>query len=139
MHFNNISNSKCEKAHHDLKSQLKSFIDDVRMMIQKSNSLCDTQRVNYRIFFDEIKQRLSSELKKSLYRDLKTYVISFALKEIDKHYKKLLNAQNNNRSLSVCTKSFNNTMSLFCAHIIEKRFADAISEKILKLSDVHSH
>ena len=139
MHFNNISNSRCEEAHHDLKFQLESFIDNVCMMIQKSDSLCDTQRINYRILFDEIKQRLSSEFKKSLYRDLRTYVTSFVLREIDKHYKKLLDAQNNNRSLSACTKSFNNTMSLFCAHIIEKRLADAISEEVLKLSDVHSH
>ena len=139
MHFNNISNSKCEKTHHDFKFELESFIDDVRMIIQKLNFLCDIQRVNYRIFFDEIKQRLFNELKKSLYRNLKTYIISFILKKIDKHYKKLLNAQNNNRNLFVCTKSFNNTMNLFCVYIIEKRFANAINEKILKLFDVHFH
>ena len=44
-----------QKAHHDFKFQLENFIDNIRMMIQKSNFLCDIQRVNYRIFFDEIK------------------------------------------------------------------------------------
>lgn len=139
MHFNNFSNSKCEKKHHNFKNELKSFTNDVRMMIKISNILYDFQRINYRVFLDVVKQRLFNELKKFLYRNFKTYVIFFALKKIDKHYKKLLNAQNNNRKLFVCTKSFNNTISLSCVHIIKKRFANAISEKILKISNVHFH
>ena len=139
MHFNNTSNSRCEGGHHDLKDQLGSSTNDVRMMIKKSDTLCDTQRANYRVLLGEAKQRLSSELKKPLYRDLGAYVTPFALREIEKHYKRLLDAQNNNRSLPACTKSFNNTMSLPCAHIIEQRLADAAGGGVLKLSDVHPH
>ena len=139
MHFDNTIISKFEKQNHDFKNQFGNFTDDFRKIIQNFDELCDRQRDNYQIFIDEIKQRTSHNFRKFLYRDLIAFVISFVLKKIDDHYKRLLNAQNKNITLFFCTNVFKRIMKLFCAHVIEKRLIDATNDEILKLIDVHFH
>ena len=139
MHFDNTVISRFEEQNHDFKNQFESSTDDFRKIVQNFDELCDRQRDNYQILIDEIKQRTFHNFRKFLYRDLIVFVISFVLRKIDDHYKRLLNAQNKNITLSFCTNVFKRIMRLFCVHVIEERLADATNDEVLKLIDVHFH
>ena len=139
MHFDNTATSRSEGQNHGLKDQLGSSTGDLRKIVQNSDELCDRQRGNYQILIGEAKQRTPHNFRKSLYRDLTAFVTPFALREIDDHYKRLLDAQDKNTTLPPCTGVFKRTMGLPCAHVIEERLADATNGGVLKLTDVHPH
>ena len=139
MHFNNYAFFKNEKNHAKLKTKFHNFIDDFRIVVINVDRVCDRQREKYINDLDYIKQRLNHNFRKFLYRDFIVYITFFALREINKHYQRLLKTQKKDVHLLSCINIFKRTMSLFCSHVIEKRLIDATSEKILKLENVHYH
>ena len=139
MYFNNHAISRVENNNHNFKNQFEIFTNDIRFVVKNFDILYDKQRDEYQRALDQAKQRLFHNFKKLLYRDFQIFVTLFALRQIDEHYQKLLNAKNKNIRLLVCTNFFKRIMSLFCVHIIEKRLTNTTSDEILRLNDVHSH
>ena len=139
MHFNNHTFFKSEEKHAQLKTKLKSCIEDFMSVIKKTDRRCERIKRKYINKLDDDKQRLNHKFKKSLFRNLMFFVIFHALRAIDEHYVRLFETQNTEVDLSSCTKIFRRTMNFSCAHEIEKRFVDAVDENVLKLIDVHFH
>ena len=139
MHFDNTTTSRDEGSNANLKKELSNSKEDLKTVVDTSAVLCDRQRGNYRLNLDKAKQRLDHRLRAAIYRDLQAYVTLYALREIDKHYKRLTDTEKKNAQLPACTEVFKRTMDLPCAHVIEKRRADAAGGKVLKLTDVHPH
>ena len=139
MHFNNHVFFKNEKNHIKLKTKFHNFIVNFKIVVINVDRIYDRQREKYCNDFNYIKQRLNHNFKKSLYRDFIVYITFFALKKINKHYKRLLKTQKKNVHLFSCIHIFKRTINLFCSHVIEKRLIDTTNEKILKLKNVHYH
>ena len=139
MHFNNHISFKSEDDHAQLKIELKTFIENFMTVIEKVDRRCDRIKRDYINKVKNFKQRLNHKLRKSLYRDLMIYVISYALRSIDFHYTRLIETQKKKINLSSCTRSFRRIMSFSCAHDIERTFVDTIDEEVLKLKNIHSH
>ena len=122
-----------------MKTSLRNFQNDIDTIIKKIVDVYDRQRFAFVFALNQIKNIFFSRLNKSIFRNLRTLIIFFALIEILHQYEKLMNVRNNNISFFFCIKRFKNFMSLFCVHIIEKRMIDANRKKILLFIDVHSH
>ena len=90
MHFNNHAFFKNEKNHVKLKTKFHNFIDNFKIVVINVDRACDRQREKYCSDLNYAKQRLNHNFRKSSYRDFIVYITFFALKEINKHYKRLL-------------------------------------------------
>ena len=139
MHFDYSTIFIDENSNALLKKKLMNSQRDLKTIVNTSNIICDRQRNNYIIVFENVKQRLNNKLRKSIYRNVNVYVTSFALRKIDEQYKRLLKVEKKNVKLFVCTESFKEVMSLSCVHVIEERRTNFTNEEILKLIDIHSH
>jgi hypothetical protein len=91
LHFEITMSSRDEKKHSMLKRQLKSFIDDLKTMINEINLLLMNKYHNYLLKFEKAKMRLSMKFNKSIYQRLIAHVTSHVLKKIDEQYKLLIN------------------------------------------------
>ena len=116
MHFDHSTIFIDENNNAFLKKKLMNFQKDLKTIINISNIICDRQRNNYIVAFENVKQRLNDKFRKFIYRNVNAYVTSFALRKIDEQYKRLLKIEEKNVKLFVCTKSFKKIMNLFlCA------------------------
>ena len=120
-----------------LKSNLKSFIENLNIVIKKTILICNRQRNEYVKTLNIAKQRFFNEFNKTIFRDLITFVISFAFKRVLKQYDLLFKTQNINIFRFDCTNTFKKIMSLSCSHIIKKRLFNVANEKILKFLNVY--
>lgn len=66
------------------------------------------------------KQRLDYTHRQAIFSNLIAYVTPFALREINKHYVRVKEAQEKKTRLSACTGVFKWTMGLPCSHVIEE-------------------
>jgi hypothetical protein len=82
--------SRDEREHTMLKQQLESFIDDLKTMIDKINLLLMNEYHNYLLKFEDAKFRSFMELAKSIYQQLRAFVISHALRKIDAQFNLLI-------------------------------------------------
>ena len=139
MYFNHFTIFIDENNNAFLKKKLMNFQKNLKTIINISNIICDRQRNNYIVVFENVKQRLNDKFRKFIYRNINVYVTSFALKKIDEQYKRLLKIEKKNVKLFVCTEFFKKIMNFFCTHVIEQRRTNFTNEKILKLIDIHSH
>jgi hypothetical protein len=109
--------SRDEKEHAMLKRQLESSIDDLKTMIDEINLLLMNEYHNYLLKFEDAKFRYSMKLAKSIYQQLRVYVISHALRKIDAQFNLLIDQLT---ALSACIKAFITTIELSCSHKIQK-------------------
>ena len=98
LHLNNHVFSRFEKNHTMLKSNLKNFIENLNIVIKKTILIYNCQRNEYVKTLNIAKQRFFNEFNKTIFRDLITFVISFAFKRMLKQYDLLLKTQNINIS-----------------------------------------
>lgn len=80
LNFNNHIFSRNEKNHAILKFELKSFIDNLSIVIRKTKNISNHQRFKYLKELNTIKQRTFTRLNfKSIFANLLTLMFSFAL------------------------------------------------------------
>jgi hypothetical protein len=133
LHFGIIVTSRSESNYAILKRQLKSSIEDLKIVINKIRLLLINQLHNHFIEFEEARTRFSSKLRKSIFNQLVAFVSSYALKKILNQYNLVINQST---ALSVCIDVFIITLRLSCAHKIENRMWKTES---LLLMNVHAH
>ena len=94
------------------------------------------QRHDYVAVIQMAKTRLSFRLRASILRDLVAHVTSFALHKVMKQYNLITIIE---EPLSPCINVFIRTMSLSCAHRIQRRMYDTAEDEVLKIEDIHPH
>jgi hypothetical protein len=90
LHFEITMSSRDENKHLMLKRQLKSFINNLKTMINEINLLLMNEYHNYLLKFEKTKMRLSMKFNKSIYQRLIAHVTFHVLKKIDEQYKLLI-------------------------------------------------
>ncbi len=94
------------------------------------------QRHDYIAIIQMTKIRLSFRLRASILRDLVAHVTPFALHKVIEQYNLITITE---ESLSPCINVFTRTLSLPCAHRIQRRMNDTAGGEVLKIEDIHSH
>ncbi len=94
------------------------------------------QHHDYIAIIQMTKIRLSFHLQALILRDLVAHVTSFALHKIIEQYNLITITE---ESLSSCINVFTRTLSLSCAHRIQRRMNDTAEDEVLKIEDIHSH
>jgi replicative superfamily II helicase len=150
--FENITISRFEGEHAKLKRALKTFIEDLKKVVNVIELILKNERSEYLIAHEEGKARLSRSclitalknlqvrrkrmfIRKFSY-NLQIYISSYVLKLIRKQIDKCLRIRNAEESLSACTKIYETSMRLFCAHVVKRRVE---KNDVLHLENVHSH
>jgi hypothetical protein len=136
--FENTIISRAEDDHAKLKRSLESSTDNLKKVINVIELLLKNQRSEYLIAHEETKARLSRRCAIATLTNLQIFISSFALRLIRKQIDKLMRIKNfsEKESLSSCIRTYELSMSLFCAHTFE-RLVDR--EEMLQLNDVHPH
>jgi len=106
------------------------------IIIDKLNLLLLDQRHNYVQKLEKAKTHLSFELRLSIFRDLTVFVTSHALRQMYQQYKRLTVEL---MMIMTCMSTFTRTTRLICAHEIQNRMYDRVSNDTLKLKNIHSH
>ncbi len=133
LHFDTTMTSRGENAHAVLKRQLKSSIDDLKIVMNDINLLLINEQHNYLIDINETRLRYSIELRKSIFNQLASFVTSIALRKILSQYKKLIERLT---IIAACIRIFTTITELSCSHKIQQRLYE---EESLLIEDVHSH
>jgi len=94
------------------------------------------QRHDYIVIIQMTKTRLSFRLRASILRDLVAHVTLFALHKIIEQYNLITIIE---EFLSRCINVFTTTLSLSCAHRIQRRMYNTAEDEVLKIEDIHSH
>jgi hypothetical protein len=135
--FENTITSRAEDDHAKLKRALRSFAENLKKMINVIELLLKNERSEYLIAHEEAKTRLSRSCSVVALINLQIFISLFALRLIRKQLNKLTRTKNfSDEPLHACIKIYQTSMSLSCAHVIERRFDN---EELLTLNDVHSH
>jgi Na+/phosphate symporter len=133
--FNNIITSRAEEDHVKLKRALKTFIEDLKKVINVIELLLKNERSKYLLAHENAKTRTSINCSIYALKHLQTFISSYVLKLIRKQLDKSLKADNNVEILSFCTENYQQSMRLSCAHLINEK---AERDEMLQLEDVHS-
>jgi histone-lysine N-methyltransferase SETD2 len=133
LHFDTTVTSRDERAHAVLKRQLESSTKNLKTMMNDINLLLINEKHNHSIDLVDARMRYSTELRKSIFQQLASFVTSIALWKILSQYKKLIERST---MISACTKIFIIIIELSCSHKIQERLYD---EESLLIEDVHSH
>ncbi len=134
--FDNITTSRDEDDHFKLKRVLKSFVENLKKMITIIEMLLKNERSKYFFAHEEAKTRCSTSCSIYALKNLQIFINSHALKLIRKQFDKSLKTNNTEISLSSCTHTYQQSLRLSCAHVIEQK---AQKEEMLNLENVHSH
>jgi hypothetical protein len=133
LHFDIIMTSRDKKAHAVFKRQLKSFIENLKTMMNKINLLLINEQHNYLIDINDAKLRYSIEFRKSVFAQLTSFVTFVVLWKFLSQYKKLIERST---IISSCTRVFIIITELLCSHKIQKQLYETNS---LLIEDVYSH
>jgi hypothetical protein len=134
--FNNITISKAEDEHSQLKRALKSSVEDFKKMIKVIELMLKNQKAEYLIAHEEAKTRVFKKCAIFDLKNLRIYISSYALRLIRKQLDKLNKAKDSNTSFALCIRVYETSMKLSCVHVIERRKNNS---KLLQLEDVHSY
>jgi hypothetical protein len=133
LHFETTVISRDEETHAMLKRNLNLSIDDLKIVVNSIDLLLFNQRHDYLLTIDETRMRYLKKLQINIFRNLRSFVTSYAMRLILKQYHRLTIEST---ALSVCINSFTISMSLFCSHRIQKRM---FNDQLLLIEDIHSH
>jgi hypothetical protein len=133
LHFDTIVTSWDENKHVVFKRRLRSLMNDLKIMMNDINLIFVNEHHNYLIEMKKTRMRYSIELRKSIFDQLVSYVISIVFWKCLSQYKRLIEHLT---VISACIKIFIIIIELSCSHIIQKRLYD---EERLLIENVHSH
>jgi hypothetical protein len=134
--FENITTSRFEGGHAKLKRALKTFIEDLKKIVNVIELILKNERSKYLIAHEEEKARLPRSCLIAALKNLQVFISFHALKLIRKQINKCLRIRNAEESLSSCTKIYETSMRLPCAHVVKRRVE---KNDVLHLENVHSH
>jgi hypothetical protein len=134
--FDNIITSRDEDDHVKLKRVLKSSIEDLKKMITIIELFLKIERSKYLLAHEEAKTRCSTSCTIYALKNLQIFINSHALRIIRKQFDKSLKTNNISTSFSSCINTYQQSLKLSCAHVIDRI---AQKEEMLKLENVHSH
>ncbi len=136
LHFNNYVTSCDEENNATLKYKLKFFIIDLKSIVNSLKLLLMNQHHDYIVIIQMTKIRLSFHLQASILRDLVAHMTLFALYKIIEQYNLITITE---ESLSSCINVFTRTLSLSCAHRIQRRMNNTAKDEVLKIENIHLH
>jgi hypothetical protein len=79
LHFDTTMTSRDERAHAVLKKQLETSTRNLKTMMNDINLLLINEQHNYLIDLADARMRYSTELRKSIFQQLFSFVTSIAL------------------------------------------------------------
>jgi hypothetical protein len=134
--FENIIISRFEEEHAKLKKAFETFTEDLKKIVNVIELLLKNKRSEYLIAHEKEKARLSRSCLIVALKNLQIYINSYVLKLIRKQIDKCLRIKNAKESLSACTKIYETSMRLSCAHVVKRRVE---KNDVLHLENVHFH
>ncbi len=136
LHFGNHATSRGEGSNATLKRELGSSVADLKSVVDSLKLLLMNQRHDYIAAVQMAKTRLPFRLRAPILRDLVAHMTSFALHKVIEQYNLITTTEG---PLLPCTNVFTRTLSLPCAHRIQRRMDDTAGGGVLKIEDIHSH
>jgi len=136
LHFGNHATSRGEGSNAALKRELGFSVGDLKSVVDSLELLLMNQRHDYIGAIQMAKTRLPFRLRAPILRDLVAHVTPFALHKVIEQYKLITITEG---PLSPCTNVFTTTLSLPCAHRIQRRMYDTAGGGVLKIEDIHPH
>ncbi|CAG8768418.1 23976_t:CDS:2 [Cetraspora pellucida] len=127
--------SRVEGAHAILKRYLQVSVGNLHLVYQKISLLLENQHNEIKELVEKNKTCVPYTQSIPFYARLVTNISLYTLKKIYKQFIKASNATHDN-SLEPCTGTFNASMGLPCAHLIQKRLAN---NQLLDLSDIYQY
>ena len=133
LHFKTIVISRDKEVHAMLKKQLSTSTSDFKKMIDDIKLLLINQIYKYCIIMTQIRMWYFMKLCLSIFNEIVSHIISYALRLIDLKYQKLIDQST---TLNQCIKFFFTTNELLCNHKIQKQL---FRNKNILLKDCHVH
>ncbi len=125
--FDNNFTSRVEDVHSKLKRTLKIFIDDFKKVINIIKLILKNEKTKYFIAHENAKTRISRNCDIIAFEYVQDFISFYALKLINKQLDKVIRFQraSDSRFTSVflfsCTKTYETSMRLSCAHFLKRR------------------
>ncbi len=104
--FDNIITFRAEEDHVKLKRALKTFIEDLKKVINVIELLLKNERSKYLLAYEDAKARISINCNIYALKHFQTFISFYVLKLIRKQFDKSLKADNNVEILSFCTENY---------------------------------
>jgi hypothetical protein len=142
--FDSTFTSSDEDYRSELKRALRTFIDDMKKIVDDLKLLVNAKRMKYYIARENARIRISRSCDIIALQDLTDFISSYALKLIRKKINKRVRSQaaSDSRfvsiSLSSCTKTYETSMRLPCVHLIHRQALEDDDDRI-RMKDIHSH
>jgi hypothetical protein len=133
LHFDITMISRDEDSRAILKRQLSKFTDDLKTVMNDINLILIDELHNYCIALNDDRMRSSIELRKLIFDQLTSLIITNALRKILSQYKLMIERIT---VLSVCINVSIIITELLCNHRIQKRL---FQEECLLIEDIHFH
>jgi hypothetical protein len=127
-----------------LKRALRTFIDDMKKIVDDLKLLVNAKRMKYYIAREDARIRISRSCDIIALQDLTDFINFYALKLIRKKIDKRVRSQaaSNSRFVSIslfsCTKTYETSMRLSCVHFIHRQALEDDDDRI-RMKDIHSH
>ncbi len=125
--------SRDENEHVVLKRQLEISKNDLKTMIKNIDLLLINEHHNYLLKLNDDKMRFFMKLRKSIFQQISSYIITSVIRRIVTQYQLVIEKST---TLITCTQTFIIIIDLFCDHKIQKRL---YKKKNLLMKNVHSH
>jgi hypothetical protein len=142
--FDNIFISSNEDYHSKLKRALKTFINDMKKIIDDLKLLVNAKKMKYYIVRENAKIQISRNCDIIALQNLTNFINFYALKLIRKEINKRIRSQaaSNSRfvfiSLFLCIKIYETLMRLSCVHFIHRQAFKNDDDRI-KMKNIHFH
>jgi hypothetical protein len=142
--FDNIFIFSDEDYRSKLKRALRTFIDDMKKIIDDLKLLVNAKRMKYYIVRENAKIRISRNCDIIALQDLTNFINFYALKLIRKKINKRVRSQaaSNSRFISIflfsCIKTYETSMKFSCVHFIHRQAFKDDDDRI-KMKNIHFH
>jgi hypothetical protein len=142
--FDNIFTSSDEDYRSKMKRALRTFIDDMKKIIDDLKLLVNAKRMKYYIAREDARIRISRSCDIIALQNLTNFISFYALKLIRKEIDKRVRSQaaSDSRfvfiSLFSCTKIYETSMRLSCVHFIHRQVFEDDDDRI-RMKNIHSH
>ena len=113
------------------------FVNNFKIVINKLKLFFKRRWHIYNQVFEKSKVCLFDKFRGlSIFRDVIVFVTFFVIFQIFEQYKRLCCEFT---IISTCINNFNKIMKLSCAHKIQKRWYNRVSDKVFKFKNFHFH
>jgi hypothetical protein len=142
--FDSTFTSSDEGYRSKLKRALRTFIDDMKKIVDDLKLLVNAKRMKYYIAREDARIRISRSCDIIALQNLTDFINSYALKLIRKEIDKRVRSQaaSDSRFVSIslfsCIKTYETSMRFSCVHLIHRQVLEDDDDRI-RMKDIHSH